>query len=55
MTRRAWLFLVAAIAGAQIARPKLGYIVDRNGDLLPIEGVAGAFTILHGIVTSPSD
>jgi hypothetical protein len=45
MTRRAWLFLVAAVAGAQIVRPKVGYIVDRNGGLRPIEGVAGAFTI----------
>lgn len=45
MTRRAWLFLAAAVAGAQILRPQLGYIVDRRGDLRPIEGIAGAFTM----------
>jgi hypothetical protein len=45
MTRRAWLLLIGAVAGAQIVRPKLGYIVDRNGSLRRIEGVAGAFSI----------
>ena len=45
MTRRYCLFLLGAAALAQIARPRVGYIVDRSGALRPVEGVAGAFTL----------
>src|SRR3954454_1655439 len=45
MTRRYCLFLLSAAACAEIARPKVGYIVDRSGALRPVEGVAGAFTL----------
>jgi hypothetical protein len=45
MSRRFCLFLLAAVALADIAPPRIGYIVDRSGSLRPINGVAGAFTI----------
>jgi hypothetical protein len=45
MTRRFCLFLIAGAAGAQLLRPRVGYIVDRKGSLRPVEGVAGAFVL----------
>lgn len=45
MTRRFCLFFLTAIAFADIASPRIGYIVDRSGSLRPVNGVAGAFTI----------
>jgi len=45
MTRRFCLFLLAGAAGAQLVRPRIGYIIDRKGSLRPVEGVAGAFVL----------
>jgi hypothetical protein len=45
MTRRFCIFLLAGAAGAQLLRPRIGYIVDRKGSLRPVDGVAGAFTL----------
>lgn len=45
MTRRFCIFLLAGAAGAQVLRPRIGYIVDRKGSLRPVEGVAGAFLL----------
>src|SRR3954447_13869776 len=45
MTRRFCMFLLAGAAGAQLQRPRIGYIVDRKGSLRPVEGVAGAFVL----------
>ena len=45
MTRRFCIFLLAGAAGAQLQRPRIGYIVDRKGSLRPVDGVAGAFVL----------
>jgi hypothetical protein len=36
---------LAGAAGAQLVRPRIGYIIDRKGSLRPVEGVAGAFVL----------
>ncbi|HYP04636.1 MAG TPA: hypothetical protein VER03_00245 [Bryobacteraceae bacterium] len=45
MTRRFCLMLLSRAAAAQIMKPRIGYIVDRENNLRAIEGVAGAFTV----------
>ena len=45
MTRRFCIFLLAGAAGAQLLRPRIGYIVDRKGWLRSVDGVAGAFVL----------
>jgi hypothetical protein len=45
MTRRFCIFLLAGVAGAQLQRPRIGYIVDRRKSLRPVDGVAGAFVL----------
>ena len=43
MTRRFCLMLLSGAAAAQIVRPRIGYMVDREQCLRAVEGVAGAF------------
>jgi hypothetical protein len=45
MTRRFCLLLLSVAAAAQIAKPRIGYMVDRERCLRAVEGVAGAFTV----------
>ena len=45
MTRRFCLLLLSGAAAAQIAKPRIGFLVDRERCLRPVEGVAGAFTV----------
>jgi hypothetical protein len=45
MTRRSFIFLIGGYAAAQIVKPRIGYIVDRQGCLRGVDGLAGAFTI----------
>jgi hypothetical protein len=45
MTRRSFVFLFGGLAAAQIVKPRVGYIVDRQGCLRGVDGLAGAFTI----------
>ena len=49
MTRRFCLLLMSGAAGAQVTRPRIGYVVDRENCLRSVEGVAGAFTLGHVI------
>jgi hypothetical protein len=49
MTRRFCLFLFSGAAWAQIARPRIGFFVDREGNLRALEGVAGAFTVSRAL------
>jgi hypothetical protein len=39
------LFLFALALTAQIAPPRVGYVVDRHGALRPVTGVSGAFMV----------
>jgi hypothetical protein len=39
------LFLIGGLAAAQIVKPRVGYIVDRQGCLRGVDGIGGAFTV----------
>jgi hypothetical protein len=45
MTRRFCLILLSGAAAAEIAKPRIGYFVDRKNCLRSVDGVAGSFTI----------
>jgi hypothetical protein len=46
MTRRFCLCVLSgAVAAAQIGKPRMGYLLDREHNLRAVEGVPGAFTV----------
>jgi hypothetical protein len=56
MIRVLYLLLLGITANAQITPPLAGYVVDREGALRPVHGLAGAFTlgnsIEHGVISA---